>query len=125
MSKLGLVALLAAGAILPVTGARHLTLVDSTPREGATAAAPPREILLKFNEALDPARRAIALRGPAGAVAVGPVRTVDSTAFAVGITGSMAPGEYTVSWLAGAPDHATIRGRFSFTIAPRSGPGIE
>lgn len=118
MIKLVVALLLAAGAVTPAV--MHLTLVDSSPREGATLAEAPKEILLKFNEALDPARRAISLRGPAGPVAVGPVRAVDSLSFAVGVTGPMAAGVYTVSWLAGAPDHATIRGRFSFTVgAPR------
>jgi len=118
MLKIGLLALLVSGLTLPATGARHLTLVDSNPKEGAALAAAPTEIVLKFNEGLDPARRAISLRGPAGAVTMGPVRSLpDTMAFAASITGMVAPGEYTVSWLAGAPAHASIRGRYTFTVS--------
>jgi len=117
MLKLGLVALALTGFALP-GAARHLTLVDSNPKEGAVVAVAPREIVLKFNEKLDPARRAIALRGPSGPVEMGPVRSVpDTMAFAASITATLAPGEYTVSWLAGAPAHASIRGRYSFTVS--------
>jgi methionine-rich copper-binding protein CopC len=97
--------------------ARHLTQVDSNPREDPIVATAPPEIVLKFNERLDTMRRAISMRGPAGAVAMGPVRAVaDTLAFAASITGTLAPGEYTVSWLAGAPAHASIRGRYTFRV---------
>jgi methionine-rich copper-binding protein CopC len=118
MLKLGLTALLAAAFVVPSTAVRHLTLVDSNPREGATVAEAPKEIVLEFNEGLDFERRVVSLRGAAGPVSVGAVRSDDSTSFAVAVTGPMAPGAYTVSWLAGAPDHATIRGRYTFTLAP-------
>ncbi len=117
MLKLGLLSLFLAGVALP-GAARHLTLVDSNPKEGATVTVAPKEILLKFNEGLDPARRAISVRGPSGPVEMGPVRSVpDTMAFAASITGTLAPGAYTVSWLAGAPGHASIRGRYSFTVS--------
>jgi methionine-rich copper-binding protein CopC len=118
MLKLGLAALFAAALVAPSTAVRHLTLVDSNPREGATVSEAPKEIALQFNEGLDFERRTVSLRGAAGAIAVGPVRSTDSMSFAVNVTGSMAPGIYTVSWRAGAPDHATIRGRYNFTVAP-------
>lgn len=117
MRSLLLACVLLTGAAAPISTALHLTLVDSNPREGATVSEAPGEILLKFNERLDPERRAIALRGPAGTVTVGAVRTVDTLSFAVPVTGAMGPGSYTVSWMAGAPDHATIRGRYSFVVS--------
>lgn len=79
----------------------------------------PGGLLLSFNEGLDPARRVTSLRGPSGPVAMGPVRSVsDTQAFAASITGPLVPGAYTVSWLAGAPAHASIRGRYTFTVKP-------
>jgi len=119
MLKLAAAFLLLAGVALPAASLRHLTLVDSTPREGAVVTDAPKEIRLKFNEALDSARRAVSLRGPAGPVAVEPVRTIDSLSFAVGIKGVLSPGRYTVSWIAGAPAHSSIRGRFAFDVAGR------
>lgn len=117
MLKLGLFSVLVAAIAAPATAVRHLTLVDSSPKSGAVLAASPREVLLSFNERLDTTRRAISMRGPAGAVAMGPVRSVaDTLAFAASVTGALAPGEYTVSWLAGAPGHASIRGRYRFRV---------
>lgn len=116
MLKLSLLTLVLTGFAFP-SAARHLTLVDSSPKEGATVATAPTEIVLKFNERLDPARRAISLRGPAGAVTMGPVRSVaDTMAFAASITGTVTPGEYTVSWLAASPGHASLRGRYTFSV---------
>lgn len=106
--------LASAGAVL------HLTLVDSFPREDAVLNERPREILLKFNERPDSTRRGISLRGPEGAVKLGAVRSTDDTlAFAAAVEGPMGAGQYTVSWLAAAPDHAAIRGRFRFTLQAR------
>jgi methionine-rich copper-binding protein CopC len=117
MLKLGLFSLFVAAIASPATSVRHLTLVDSSPKSGAVLTASPREVLLTFNERLDTTRRAISMRGPAGAVVMGPVRSVaDTLAFAASITGPLTPGEYTVSWLAGAPAHASIRGRYSFRV---------
>ena len=118
MRTLGLIVLLAGALALPVAARLHLTLVDSSPREDAVLAEPPREIVLKFNESLDPERRAVSLRGPAGPVAMGPVRSVaDTLAFAANINATLAPGTYTVSWLAASPNDPTIRGRYSFSVA--------
>lgn len=117
MLKLGLVSLLFAAMAAPATAVRHLTLVDSSPKSGAVLTASPREVLLTFNERLDTTRRAITVRGPSGPVAMGPVHAVaDTLGFAASVTGTLTPGEYTVSWLAGAPGHGTIRGRYSFTV---------
>lgn len=119
MLKAGLFAVCLAAIAAPASSVLHLMLVDSSPRPGAVLAASPREVLLTFNERLDTTRRAISMRGPAGAVAMGPVRSVaDTLSFAASIMATLPPGEYTVSWLAGAPAHATVRGRFSFTIRP-------
>ena len=117
MLKVTLAGLLAVGLGIPPAAALHLTLVDSSPRENATVAEAPKEVVLKFNEALDPERRAISLRGPSGPVSMGPIRSTDTLSFAASITGTLEPGTYRVSWMAGSPDHPTIRGRYAFTVA--------
>lgn len=119
MLKLGLFVALMASLATSGSSARHLTLVASTPKQGALLTTAPGEIVLTFNEGLDPARRAISLRGPSGAVPMGPVRSLpDTLSFAASIPGPLPAGEYTVSWLAGAPAHASIRGRYAFTLQP-------
>jgi len=117
MLKIAILALLVTGLSSPATSRFHLTLVESNPKAGATLTSSPPEVLLRFNERLDTSRRAITIRGPAGAVAMGPVRSVaDTLAFAASIPATLPAGEYTVSWLAAAPDHAAIRGRFTFKV---------
>ncbi|MFN2315407.1 MAG: copper resistance protein CopC [Gemmatimonadales bacterium] len=119
MLKIGMLVALVASLTTSGPAVRHLTLVDSSPKKDAVLTTATTEIVLTFNEGLDPARRAISLRGPSGAVTMGPVRSVpDTLAFAASITGPMPAGVYTVSWLAGAPAHASIRGRYTFTVKP-------
>jgi len=120
MLKSTLVLLLVSAAA--ATAPLHLTLVDSSPRADAVLSTPPREIVLKFNEPLDTVRRAIALRGPAGAVGLGPVRAGgEGKSMSAAIQDSLPAGAYTISWLAAgaAPGHAPIRGRQQFTVTPR------
>jgi len=117
MIKIAILAILLTGISSPALPRMHLTLVESSPKAGAVLTTSPAEVVLKFNERLDATRRAITIRGPAGAVAVGPVRSVaDTLAFAASIPAALPAGEYTVSWLAAAPDHAAIRGRFTFKV---------
>lgn len=118
MLKLSLVLIALGGHAAGAASVRHLTLVKSSPAAAATLTESPREVVLTFNERLDPARRAISMRGPSGAVPMEAVRAVaDTLAFAATIPGTLMPGSYTVSWLAGAPGHGTVRGRFTFTVA--------
>ena len=117
MAIIKIFAAAAATGVIALGASLHLTLVDSAPRDGAQLTEPPAEVLLKFNERPDTARRGISLRGPNGAVKMRPVRSVrDTLAFAATIEGALAPGQYTVSWLAAAPDHEPVRGRYRFTI---------
>lgn len=121
MLKSVLVVLMLAALGAPAT-TLHLTLVDSSPKPDAVLTQPPREIVLRFNERLDTVRRAISLRGPAGAVALGRVRAApDTMSMMAAVLDTLAPGEYTISWLAAgaAEGHAPIRGRQRFTVAPK------
>lgn len=121
MVKSAFLAILLAALAAPAA-TLHLTLVDSTPKPDAVLTMPPRQIVLRFNERLDTMRRAISLRGPAGAVALGRVQAApDTMSMSAAILDSLPPGEYTISWLAAgaAEGHAPIRGRQRFTLMLR------
>ena len=107
--SLGFIALGAAGF--------HLTLIDSRPKEGATLTEAPSEIWLRYNEAPDPARSGISLRGPDGAVKLAKVQAPDSLSLSATIPDPLTPGEYTVSWMATPKADHAVRGRYKFTIA--------
>ena len=111
-----LVGLIASGAALASARPMHLTLVDSRPRDDAVVTEPPTQIWLRFNEPVDLARCGISVRGPGGGVRLGPVALDDSVSITAAVLESLEPGEYTVSWLAAAPDDHPVRGRYSFTV---------
>jgi methionine-rich copper-binding protein CopC len=107
---------LATSALMVAAGSFHLTLVDSRPRQDAVVAESPPEIWLLFNEPPDLSRCGISVRGPAGTVELAPLEAPDSLAISAKIRGELAPGEYTVAWLATSLDDHSIRGRYRFTI---------
>ncbi|UCD25195.1 MAG: copper resistance protein CopC [Gemmatimonadota bacterium] len=115
--KLGLTAgLIAVSAVLVGASSFHLTLIDSRPKEGAVLAESPPEIWLRFNQPLDIGKCGIGVRGPTGAVELAKPALADSVSMSAKFSATLAPGEYTVSWL-GTPinDHA-VRGRYKFTV---------
>ena len=75
----------ALAALFLVTAARlasaHATLLDSTPKNGETVAAPLAEMRLKYNEPLETGFSQVRLFGPDGKpVSVGKLRAVDGEA---------------------------------------------
>jgi copper transport protein len=102
----------------------HARLKASNPAAGAQLTTPPTSIRLTFSEEATPGFSAIALSGPAGAVALGPL-TVDSASkltLVAEVPTSLAAGTYTVSWRAAAADGHPTRGTFTFTVIAAAAP---
>ncbi len=124
-SALIVVAVAALGAAVPPasaegTGRLHTELAGAYPAADSVHAAEIREIRLRFSTEVQPALSAIALIGPAGAVAVGalePVPGSESTEVRVALGEPLPSGEYTVEWRTAGPDSHVIRGAYAFSVA--------
>jgi hypothetical protein len=121
-SSLGL-ALLGLAA-RPGPAAAHALVVDSTPPAGATLAAAPPRIVLRFNSRIDPERSRLTLVGPsAGAaaaaapLALAPDPAADATRIEAPCP-PLEPGAWRLRWQVLAVDGHITRGDIPFTIRP-------
>ncbi|MGH7533940.1 MAG: copper resistance CopC family protein [Gemmatimonadales bacterium] len=100
----------------------HLHLKRAEPGVNDTIAVAPKVIRLWFTERPEVAVARIELRGPGG-VAIAVARpTIDAgedAPLTAQVTGTMAPGAYTVLWRAMSADGHAMRGSFGFLF--RSG----
>ncbi|WP_027285586.1 copper resistance CopC family protein [Rubritepida flocculans] len=104
--------------LLPWPALAHSELRGSVPAPGARLAAPPEEILLRFNERVqvtalrlrDASGRTIALRRQAGAE---PAQEARATPEA-----PLPPGDFVLEWRAISADGHPIRGAIRFTVTP-------
>lgn len=108
-------------ALLPMLASQamaHGSLTKATPGDGDRLTSVPRELRLTFNEAVELALSHLALVGPGGAVSLSPLTIAPDSAkvLVVGITGSLAPGLYTVNWQVAGPDGHPVQGQYTFTI---------
>jgi methionine-rich copper-binding protein CopC len=98
-----------------IPAAAHAELVSSSPEAGSTVSGTPDEIVVVFDEALEP-NSSIELLGPDGASeATGNVDPADRTRMVIE-PGDLAPGEYEVRWAAASADGHIERGTFPFTV---------
>jgi hypothetical protein len=111
--------ILAAALSLAAAGAAsaHARLIMSTPKAGATAAAP-KALKLLYSESIDLSGSSVKVSGPSGAVATGALaldpkskRTV-----LVPFTAAPAAGAYKVNWSMKTEDGHTTTGDFGFTV---------
>ena len=95
--------------------AAHAELVSSTPADGTTVTGSPDEIVVVFDEPLEP-NSSMELIGPAGGrVATTGVDAADRTRMVIEPS-SLPPGEYEVRWTAASADGHVERGTFTFTV---------
>lgn len=111
---------LAAVAAFAVAGqaAAHARLIVSSPKVGATIAAP-KEIRLQYSETIVPAASSVAVSGPNGAaVAAGPIAldAKDKRVVVVPVTGAMSAGPNTVTWHMKTEDGHETDGKFVFVV---------
>ena len=89
-----------------------------TPAADTTVAEPPHEVAIEFDEALEPAFSSIAVTDAHGnAVSTGKsaVDAHDRRRMTVEV-GNLAPGAYTVAWVAVAEDGHRTEGRYAFNV---------
>jgi copper resistance protein C len=113
---------LAVGAAMPflATSAAfaHAHLVRATPAVGSTVHEAPTEILLRFNEKLEPSFSSVVVRDPAGKQvdkSDAQVDKADRLQMRVSLP-PLTPGVYKVEWHVMSGDTHKVNGNFSFTV---------
>lgn len=106
-------AVLALGLAAPASA--HSELISSSPEDGAELEQAPAEIVLEFNEDIEPIGTEVAVVDPEGTpVSEGEV-AVEGAVVTQAITGGAA-GAYTVTWRAVSADGHPITGEYTFTV---------
>lgn len=113
-------AVLAAGAVSVTasTAFAHAHLLRTVPAQGGTVAAAPTEVVLSFNEKLEPAFTSAVVRDAAGKSLDGAKARVDAddrTVVRVSVP-TLAPGVYTVEWKVMSADTHRVNGSFNFRV---------
>ncbi|THD53441.1 MAG: copper resistance protein CopC [Bradyrhizobium sp.] len=104
--------------IMAGTAARaHAFLEHAEPRVGATVATAPRELVLSYNQNLEPAFSSVEVSDASGArVDLGKPR-ISASVMRVGLK-QLPPGTYRVHWQVLSVDTHTSEGNFSFHVGP-------
>lgn len=111
--SLGLLVLLSAEA------SAHAELVETNPANGAHLDRPPRQVLLRFTEAVNPVRDGFRLLDDSGATISRPVATADGTRVTMPLPASLADGVFVVSWRVVSADSHPIFGAFVFSVGEK------
>jgi methionine-rich copper-binding protein CopC len=96
----------------------HAKLQASDPQAGSTLDSAPRQVRLKFNEALEPAFSKIQVTGPQNSeIAVGAtaIDSADPTAMTASLP-QLPAGDYHIRWTAMTHDGHKVKGEVAFKV---------
>jgi methionine-rich copper-binding protein CopC len=96
----------------------HAKLQSSDPQAGSTLDAAPKQVRLKFNEALEPAFSKIKVTGPQNSeipVAVTTVEKADPTVMTAPLP-ALSSGEYHIQWSTMTHDGHKVKGEVTFKV---------
>ncbi len=117
MRSLGAVALLAMLVLGSIGAHAHSVFLRASPGVGSTVRTPPREVVLWFNQKLEPSFSTVAVTDAGGGrVDAGGVR-VDGNVMRVSLR-PIGAGTYGVTWRALSVDTHTTQGAFHFHVRP-------
>lgn len=120
--KLNLLRLRTASAIVLFAGVfatlalAHNKLLKSDPAPNAILKTAPKQIEMWFAEKPDLTVSKLAVKGPSGAVDMGPVRASAENAIVADVKGKLADGQYVVSWQTAGDDGHVSKGDFNFSV---------
>jgi methionine-rich copper-binding protein CopC len=96
----------------------HAKLQSSDPQAGSTLDSAPKQVHLKFNEALEPAFSKIKLTGPQNneiPVAATTVDQADPTVMTAPLP-ALSSGEYRIQWSTMTHDGHKVKGEVAFRV---------
>jgi copper transport protein len=103
--------------------AAHARLVTTEPAASAVLTAPPRSIVLRFDEQVEPTLGGIRLYdAQERPIDVGPTHRVpgDQSAVTADVLGDLADGTYVVVWRVTSADSHPVEGAFTFAVGAAS-----
>jgi len=117
--------------LLPARAWAHARLKRSEPAAGSSVASAPRVLRFWFSERPELSLTVLSLKDASGR-SVGLNRAEydgsDPLAITAGVSDTLAPGRYTVSWLTAASDGHPTHGTFTFVVlqeSPRAETALE
>jgi methionine-rich copper-binding protein CopC len=108
----------ALASVVSASAFAHAKLQSSDPQAGSTLAAAPKQVRLKFNEALEPAFSRIRVTGPQDKelpVAATTVDKADPTVMTAALP-ALSAGEYHIRWTAMTRDGHKVKGEVAFKV---------
>jgi copper resistance protein C len=115
LKTLAAVAVATAALLGAAEAQAHAKLVSATPAQDSAAAAP-KQLVLKFNEKMQPKFSGLTLTAGKTAVAATVTVAKDGMTMIATPTQPLKAGAYTVSWHAVTADTHRMEGKYSFTV---------
>ena len=129
MRRLVLIALAAAAAslVLPAAAWAHAALLQTTPVASRIVNSPPKQVLLRYSEAVEPRFAIVSVSNAAGdkETAGAPSRSPANADTLVVPLKKLAEGWYLVYWRVISVDGHPVRGAFTFAVGPNAGPAPQ
>jgi methionine-rich copper-binding protein CopC len=109
---------MAAATLASPFAAAHAKLTGSEPAAGATVSTPPKELALTFNEKIEESFSSVTVKDAGGKDVANGKAHVDAANPAILRLDVpvLAPGAYTVKWVAVGHDGHRRNGDFTFTV---------
>jgi copper transport protein len=123
-----LLAALTAALTFAGTASAHAYIVKTVPQASVVLTAPPPEVALTFDEAVEPRFATISVTDAAGhQQATGPPTRSPSNpdTLIVPLKPHLPEGWYLVYWRAISVDGHPVQGAFTFAIGPNQGPAPQ
>ena len=129
MKRIVLIALVAAAAslTLPAAAWAHAALLQTTPVASRIVNKPPKQVLLRYSEAVEPRFAIVSVTNAAGnkQTAGSPTRSPSNADTLVVPLKKLSEGWYLVYWRVISVDGHPVRGAFTFAVGPNAGPAPQ
>ena len=129
MRRVVLITLAAAAAslVLPAVAWAHAALLQTTPVASRIVNTPPKQVLLRYSEAVEPRFAIVSVTNAAGdkETAGAPSRSPANADTLVVPLKKLAEGWYLVYWRVISVDGHPVRGAFTFAVGPNAGPAPQ
>jgi copper transport protein len=129
MRRVVLITLAAAAAslVLPAVAWAHAALLQTTPVASRIINTPPKQVLLRYSEAVEPRFAIVSVTNAAGdkETAGAPSRSPANADTLVVPLKKLAEGWYLVYWRVISVDGHPVRGAFTFAVGPNAGPAPQ
>ena len=117
----------AASLVLPAVAWAHAALLQTTPVASRIVNTPPKQVLLRYSEAVEPRFAIVSVTNAAGdkETAGPPSRSPANADTLVVPLKKLAEGWYLVYWRVISVDGHPVRGAFTFAVGPNAGPAPQ